>query len=46
MTWDAGKLALVTLKDEKDLDSLAAFEKQDWSFDLHQLCVTPKKKAH
>jgi hypothetical protein len=37
VTWDAGKLALVTLEDEKDRDSLAAFEKKDWYFDLHQL---------
>jgi hypothetical protein len=46
VTWDAGKMALVTLEDEKDRDSLAAFEKQDWYFDLRQLQVTPKKKAH
>ncbi len=46
VTWDAGKVALVTLENGKDLDSLAAFEQQDWYFDLHQLRVTPKKKAH
>jgi hypothetical protein len=46
VTWDAGKMALVTAEDGKDRDSLAAFEQQDWYFDLHQLRVTPKKKAH
>ncbi len=46
VTWDAGKVALVTLEDEKYRDSLAAFEKQDWYFNLHQLRVIPKKKAH
>jgi hypothetical protein len=45
-TWDLEKMALITLEDEKDQDSLAAFEKQDWYFDLHQLPVSPKKKAH
>jgi hypothetical protein len=46
VTWDARKMALITLEDEKDRDSLAAFEKQDWYFDLNQLRVSPKKKAH
>jgi hypothetical protein len=46
VTWDAGKMALITPEDGKDRDSLAAFEKQDWYFDLHQLRVSPKKKAH
>ncbi len=46
VTWDAKALNLVTPEDGKDRDSLAAFEKQDWYFDLHQLRVSPKKKAH
>jgi hypothetical protein len=46
VTWDAKALNLITPEDGKDRDSLAAFEKQDWYFDLHQLRVSPKKKTH
>ena len=46
VTWDAKEINLITQEDGKDRESLAAFENQDWYFDLHQLRVSPKKKAH
>ncbi len=44
--WDSERLELVTQDDVKDKESLAAFESQDWYFDLRNLCVSSKKKAH
>jgi hypothetical protein len=44
--WDSERLELVTQDDVKDKESLAAFESQDWYFDLRNLRVSSKKKAH
>ena len=43
--WDPEKLEVITSKDAKDNARLAAFENQEWYFDLIKLRVSPKKKS-
>jgi hypothetical protein len=36
--WDSEKLELITSDDAKDNARLAAFDNQEWYFDLNKLC--------
>ncbi len=43
--WDLEKLELITSNDTKDNARLAAFENQEWYFDLNKLRIRPKKQT-
>ncbi len=43
--WDPKKLEVIMLEDAKDNARLAAFENQEWYFDLNKLWVSSKKKS-
>jgi hypothetical protein len=43
IAWNKDRLELILPEDVKEKDSLAAFEDQDWYFNLKNLCVSPKR---